>query len=97
MSEPSRESKSASKNAPVWMNDIETYFTHTDIVHMAARGVHLDSYMWVSMNYPNIIGRIESKSMPPGGWSDQRIARFKEWAKAGWPRVKRHLSAKRRS
>jgi hypothetical protein len=80
--------KPAAKSAapPVWTNDIQTYFTHDDIVHMAARGVILDSYMWVSMNYPKIIGRIETKSMPPGGWPDDRIARFREWAKAGWPK-----------
>ncbi|MGO7898529.1 hypothetical protein ACC719_13770 [Rhizobium ruizarguesonis] len=71
---------------PVWTNDIENYFNHNDIMHMAGRGVILDSYMWVSMNYPKIIGRIESKSMPPGGWSDAKIHRFKDWANAGWPR-----------
>jgi hypothetical protein len=85
MKEKGQASGATNASPPVWMNDIETYFDHNDIVHMAARGVHLDSFMWVSMNYPRIIGRIESKSMPPGGWSDERIARFKEWAKAGWP------------
>jgi hypothetical protein len=85
--EQERAKRAKKVDHPVWTRDIETYFTHNDIVHMAARGVILDSYMWVSMNYPKIIGRIETKSMPPGGWSDNWIARFKEWAKAGWPKV----------
>lgn len=73
------------KSGPVWKNDIEKYFNKNDIVHMAARGMMLDSYMWVSMNYPMLIGRIEAKTMPPGGWSDEWIRRFKEWASSGWP------------
>lgn len=70
---------------PVWKDDIEKYFTNTDVVHMSARCVYLDSYMWVSMNYPRLIGKIENKTMPPGGWSDDWIARFKLWAANGWP------------
>lgn len=71
---------------PVWDDDIEDYFTRNDVMHMAPRGVMLDSYMWVSANYPIIIPRIENKTMPPGGWSDAKIARFKQWARDGWPK-----------
>lgn len=71
---------------PVWKDDIEDYFTKTDIDHMAARGMMLDSYMYVSMNYPNIIPRIKDGSMPPGGWKKEWIERFEEWAANGWPR-----------
>jgi hypothetical protein len=81
----SKEKNLSETSDPVWTNDIANYFTKIDVQHMSARGVYLDSYMWVSMNYPRIIGKIETKVMPPGGWTDDRIARFKLWAKNGWP------------
>lgn len=71
---------------PVWKDDIQKYFNDNDIMHMAARGAMLDSYMWVSMNYPKIIGRIKDKSMPPGGWPQEKIDRFELWARNGWPK-----------
>jgi len=43
--------------APVWMNDIQNYSTDTDIAHMAARGVILDSYMWVSIKAVHLTRR----------------------------------------
>jgi photosystem II stability/assembly factor-like uncharacterized protein len=70
---------------PTWEATVKDWFTATDVDHMRPFGIDLSSYESVKDNIDRISTAIETKRMPPGGWSDEQIACFKEWRDAGMP------------
>ncbi len=70
-----------------WEKDVKGYFTDYDVRHMLQiqPQLNLRSYDSVKDNAVLIYERVATKSMPPGGWEDQRIADFKSWVEGGTP------------
>jgi uncharacterized lipoprotein YajG len=59
----------AAQNCPnpvTWTNDIQNFFTETDIQHMAMQGrpIHLDSYTDVKVHANQIYSAVSSGYMP---------------------------------
>ncbi len=70
---------------PTWESAVKDWFSATDVDHMRPFGIDLSNYDSVRQNIGRISSAIETKRMPPGGWSDEKIACFKEWTDAGLP------------
>jgi hypothetical protein len=45
--------------------------------------VKLWDYNWVKNNHKKIMERLNNKEMPPGGWSDDKIAKVQTWIDGG--------------
>ena len=70
---------------PTWESAVKGWFTATDVDHMLPYGIDLSRYTSVKDHIDRIRSAIETKRMPPGGWSDAKIACFKTWVEAGLP------------
>ena len=77
-------------SSPSFEKDIRPLFSSDDIDHMAAMGVLLDDYQYMSdpgnaqAVYDYLAGALEPR-MPPGGpyWTDEQLDLFSTWMKSG--------------
>jgi hypothetical protein len=69
--------------------DILPLFRPVDIEHMAAHGVQLDDYAYMSEpeNAERVYQSIQAKRMPPpedgATWPQDQVRRLREWIDAG--------------
>ena len=45
--------------------------------------VKLWDYKWVKDNHKKIMKRLNAGEMPPGGWTDDKIAKVQAWIDGG--------------
>lgn len=69
--------------------DIRSLFRDGDIECMKPAGVLLDDRSWMSVpaNAQEVLHAVSSGKMPPDApWPQNRVALFKSWIDAGYPR-----------
>src|ERR1051326_9423475 len=79
---------------PTYMGNIRFFFEQIDIDHMAPMGIDLSTYAGVKKHALAILAQTSPPSpwMPPEPdrhWSAARVATFKNWILAGYPRGRR--------
>ncbi len=72
---------------PSFERDVRPLFRDRDIISMQDfGGFDLSSYEDVKQHAPNILARLEDKSMPcDQPWPDEKIALFRDWMSNGFP------------
>ncbi|MFP2904156.1 tyrosinase family protein [Pyxidicoccus sp. 3LFB2] len=73
---------------PTWYGQIRSFFTETDVDHMARKGIDLGTYKGVVDNAVSIYSQTQAGSMPPDPapkWSQNRVQTFLNWITDSYP------------